>query len=276
MPLLVAYPGPDGTHTAAAADALFPEHAELVALPTFAAVAEAAALGEAQYGVLPIESSLAGPVAETHDLLYASSLSIARETVLPIRHLLLGVEDVPLEEVRVVRSHPMALDQCRKLLAELDWVTAIATPTTSDAAAQVAQRGDPAEAAIASERAAEMFGLRVLASDVGDHPEAYTRFVAVAPYVRVDRPPDVMWRTAFTFVTDHRPGALYRSLEPFARHGLDLVQLVSRPIPQTPWRYRFDAVLTGHPLDAVVQETLAEMAGITRQLVVFGSYPAFV
>ncbi len=273
MAVQVAYPGPDGTHAAVAADRLFPEQAELIALPTFSAVVEAATLGDVEFGVLPIESSLAGPVSETHDLLYGSSLSITRETVLPIHHLLLGVDAVPLEEIRVVRSHPMALDQCRDLLAAMPWATAIATPTTSDAAAQVAERGDRSEAAIASERAAEMYGLQVIAGDVGDHPEAYTRFVAIAPYVRIDRTSD-SWRTAFAFVTDHRPGALHRALEPFARHSLDLVQLVSRPIPQTPWRYRFDAVLAGHPLDPIVSETLAELAGITRQLIVFGSYPA--
>ena len=274
MAVQVAYPGPDGTHAAAAADRLFPEHAELIALPSFSAVVEAATLGDVEFGVLPIESSLAGPVAETHDLLYGSSLAIARETVLPIRHLLLGVESVPLEEISVVRSHPMALDQCRGLLASMPWATAIATPTTSDAAAQVAERGDRTEAAVASERAAERYGLAIIRADIGDHPEAYTRFVAVAPYVRLDRI-DGAWRTAFAFVTDHRPGALHHALEPFARHSLDLVQLVSRPIPQTPWRYRFDAVLAGHPLDPVVRETLAEMAGLTRQLVVFGSYPAW-
>jgi prephenate dehydratase len=273
MSLLVAYPGPDGTHAAAAADRLFPNGAELLPLPTFSAVIEAAVLGDATYGVLPIESSLAGPVAETHDLLYESPLAITDETILPVRHLLLGTADVPLEDVRVVRSHPMALDQCRRLLADMPWATAIATPTTSDAAAQVAAAGEPCEAAIASERAAEMYGLQVLAADVGDHPEAYTRFVALAPFVRLDRSGE-SWRTAFSFVTDHRPGALYRALEPFAGHGLDLVQLVSRPIPQTPWRYRFDALLAGHPLDPIVSETLAEMTALTRQLVVFGSYPA--
>jgi chorismate mutase/prephenate dehydratase len=273
MPVQVAYPGPDGTHAAAAADRLFPEAVELIALPTFSAVVEAATLRSVDFGVLPIESSLAGPVAETHDLLYGSALAIANETVLPIHHLLLGLRAVALEEITVVRSHPMALDQCRLLLASMPWATAIATPTTSDAAAQVAERGDPSEAAIASERAAEMYGLQVIRGDVGDHPEAYTRFVAVAPYVRLDRI-DGAWRTAFAFVTDHRPGALHRALEPFARHSLDLVQLVSRPIPQTPWRYRFDAVLAGHPLDPIVRETLAEMAAATRQLVVFGSYPA--
>jgi prephenate dehydratase len=273
MALAVAYPGRDGAHSAAACDRLFPEGAELVPLPSFTAVVEAACDGDVAFGVLPIESSLTGPVAETHDLLYDSPLSITAETILPIRHCLVGPEIVPLEEIRTVRSHPAALDQCRRVLAAMPWATAIAAATTADAAHQVAEHGDPHEVAIASERAAHAYGLAVIAGDVGDHPEAYTRFVSVAPYTRIDRESEA-WRTAFSFITDHKPGALHRAIEPFGRHGLDLVQLVSRPIPETPWRYRFDAVLAGHPLDPIVTETLAEVVHLTRELRVFGSYPA--
>lgn len=268
----VGYPGRDGAHSAAACDRLFPD-AELVPLPSFHAVVEATASGDVAFGVLPIESSLAGPVAETHDLLYGSPLAITAETAIPIRHCLVGVADVPREEIKTVRSHPVALDQCRRLLAEMPWATAIAAPTTGDAAAQVAAHGDPAEAAIASERAAALNGLHVLETDVGDHREAYTRFVAVGTFVRLDVN-GKEWRTAFSFVTDHQPGALHRAIEPFARHRIDLLQLVSRPIPQTPWSYRFDAVLVGHPLDPVVRETLREIRAKTRQLRLFGSYPA--
>jgi prephenate dehydratase len=270
--LSVAYPGRDGAHSAAACDRLFP-HAELVALPSFSAVADAAAAGTVEFGVLPIESSLSGPVAETHDLLYDSPLAIVGETVLPIRHCLVGVSQVPLEDIRVVHSHPAALDQCRRLLAAMPAATAIAAATTADAAAHVAEKRDPAEAAIASERAARLYGLTVIAGDVGDHPEAYTRFVSIATYMRLDRN-GTSWRTAFSFVTDHQPGALHRAIEPFARHGIDLAQLVSRPIPHSPWRYRFDAVLDGHPLDPVIGEALVEVGARTRRLRVFGSYPA--
>jgi prephenate dehydratase len=273
MAISVAYPGREGAHSAAACDRLFPIGAELTPLPSFTAVVDAATRGDVEFGVLPIESSLTGPVAETHDLLYDSSLSITGETVLAIRHCLVGVEDVALEEINVVRSHPAALDQCRRLLAGMPWATAIAAATTADAAHEVADRKDPAEAAIASERAARTYGLVVLAGDVGDHPEAFTRFVSLAPYTRIDRAPG-QWRTAFSFITDHKPGALHRAIEPFGRHSLDLVQLVSRPIPATPWRYRFDAVLAGHPHDDVVTETLAEVSRLTRELRVFGSYPA--
>jgi len=269
----VAYPGRDGAHSAAACDRIFPDGAELVPLPSFSAVVQATVEGDVAFGVLPIESSLAGPVNETHDLLYDSPLAITGETVLAIRHVLAGPAEVALEEIRVVHSHPVALDQCRQLLAATPWATAIAAPTTADAAAQVAALGDPTEVAIASERAASLHGLTVIADNVGDHPEAYTRFVSVAAHMRLDangKP----WRTAFSFVTDHQPGALHRAIEPFARHGIDLVQLVSRPIPQSPWRYRFDAVLTGHPLDPLVRETLSEIRARTRVLRVFGSYPA--
>jgi prephenate dehydratase len=273
MSAIVAYPGRDGAHAAAACDRLFPAGADLQPLPSFSAVAEAAVAGAVDCGVLPIESSLAGPVNETHDLLHDHPLSIIGETALRIRHCLVGVGSVPLEEIAVVRSHPVALDQCRRLLAAMPWATAIAAASTADAAEQVARLGDPAESAIASERAAGLHGLAVIAGDVGDHPEAYTRFVSVSTYTRLDRGAQD-WRTAFSFVTDHSPGALHRAIEPFGRHRIDLVQLHSRPLPQTRWRYRFDAVLAGHPLDAIVRDALAEVRSRTRRLVVFGSYPA--
>jgi prephenate dehydratase len=272
-PIAVAYPGRDGAHSAAACERLFPDGAELRPLPSFLAVVQATAGGEVDFGVLPIESSLAGSVAETHDLLHDYPLSIVAETALRIRHCLVAVDDVPLEDIRTIRSHPVALDQCRALVAGMPWATAIAAATTADAARQVAESRDRTQAAIASERAAQLHGLTVVAGDVGDHPEAYTRFVSVSRYTRIDREAEE-WRTAFTFVTDHSPGALYRSIEPFGRLRIDLHQLVSRPIPRTPWRYRFDAVLAGHPLDPIVNEALRELGERTRRLHVFGSYPA--
>jgi prephenate dehydratase len=267
----VAYPGREGAHSAAACALLFPE-ADAASLPTFGDVVEAVAFGRCEAGVLPIESSVVGPVAETHDLLVDSGVSINAQTIIPIRHVLVGVAEIPLEEIRVVRSHPVALDQCRRFLASLPQATAIAAGTTADAAAQVAADADPTEVAIASERAAALQGLVVLVADVGDHPEAYTRFVAISN--RTELRAGENWRIAFSFQTDHRPGALHRAIEPFARHGLDLVQLTSRPIPQTPWRYRFDAVVSGHPLDDTVREALAEVRQQTPRFTVFGSYPA--
>ena len=168
----------------------------------------------------------------------------------------------------------MGLEQCRNLIASLNAVETIAASTTAAAAAQVAASSAPGEAAISSERAAEHYGLHVIADDVGDHPEAFTRFVAVAPYSRVDGSDHEGWRTAFSFVTDHRPAALFHAIAPFAAHGIDLVQLVSRPIPQSPFTYRFDAVLAGHPSDRLTRLALSEVRGRTRVVRIFGSYPA--
>jgi prephenate dehydratase len=273
-PATVAYAGGAAAHSAAAAERLFPEAAQLVALPNFAAVVDAAVGGEVGYGVLPIESSLIGPINETHDLLWESPLSIVAETSIPIRHLLAARTRLPLERITTVRSHPAALDQCRRLLASLPHARVIAAATTAAAAAEVAASNGSGEAAIVSERAARMHGLEVIADDVGDHPEAYTRFVSVALHTRLDAAAGGAWRTAFSFVTDHRAGALVRAIEPFARHGIDLVQLVSRPMPASPWTYRFDAVFAGHPLDAEIRAALTEVRQQVRKLRVFGSYPA--
>ena len=138
----VAYPGREGAHSAAACAQLFPE-AEAEAVPSFADVVEAVSSGRVEAGVLPIESSVVGPVTETHDLLVNSPLSINAQTIIPIRHFLVGVAQVALTEIRIVRSHPVALDQCRQLLASLPEATAIAAGTTADAAAQVADRRRP-------------------------------------------------------------------------------------------------------------------------------------
>jgi prephenate dehydratase len=267
----VAYPGREGAHSAAACDRLFPA-ARLVAQPSFLDVVGAVTERACTYGVLPIESSLAGPVNETHDLLYDSALSIVAEAILPIRHSLVGPAEVPLEDVREIRSHAVALDQCRRLLASMPWATAVVAPTTGDAAAAVAELGDTSVVAIASKRAARMYALAVIADDVGDHA-AYTRFAALAPYTRLDRRHGE-WRTALTFETHHKPGALHHAIEPLARRGIDMVQLVSRPIPSRPFDYRFDCVLGGHPLDEEVAAALVEMQVETARLRVFGSYRA--
>lgn len=267
---VVGYPGPEGSHSSAAAAVLVPG-AQPLGLPSFAAVIDAAAAREVSIGVLPIESSLIGPIAETHDLLFRSPLSIVREATLPITHCVVGVAGTRLDGVRVVRSHPAAFEQCKALLR--DWhVQLVPAATTADAAREVAEAGDSAQVAIAGEEAAAVYGLEVVARDVGDKPAAFTRFVALAPYTQIAGGPG--WRTALSFVTDHQPGALFRALAPFAQHGVNLVQLVSRPLPDAPWRYRFDAIVDGHLFDGELRAAFVQLRAATRELRVFGSYAA--
>jgi prephenate dehydratase len=271
MTVTVGYPGPPGSHSGAAASVLVPDAAEAIDLPSFTAVVAAATAAEVGVGVLPIESSLIGPIAETHDLLYLAPLSIVREATLPIRHCVLGLPGATIEDATVVWSHPAAFDQCRDLFA--DWnVKCVPAATTADAAHHVSMTGDPTHVAIASRDAAEVYRLEVIADDVGDKPAAFTRFVAVAPYTQVSGGDG--WRTALSFVTDHQPGALYRALGPLARNNVNLVQLVSRPLPNSPWRYRFDVVLDGHVFDGNVRPALIELRSLTRELRLFGSYAA--
>jgi prephenate dehydratase len=151
----VAYPGREGAHTFQAAEAMFPA-ADLKSLPTFRALADAVAAGEVDAGVLPMESSLAGSVAETHDLLFESPLSVIGQVVLPIEHCIAGPADVPLTEIRTIHSHPMALAQCREFLASLPEATGVASATTATAAQEVAARRDPTHAAIGRPRAARV------------------------------------------------------------------------------------------------------------------------
>ena len=268
----VVYPGPVGSHTAAAAAALFPS-AQLVPLPGFRAVVDAVADAEAKLGVLPIESSLVGAVAETHDLLYEGQLSIVGETVLPIVHCLAGPQSIDLSLVRVVRSHPMALDQCRGFLAALPHASVLPVSTTAEAARLAREDGDPTHVAIVSPSAVPLYGLTMLADDIGDHT-AYTRFVSVARYTHAFDLDRSCARTAFSFVTKHQAGALHKAITPLAEHGVNLERLVSRPLPRTAWKYRFDAVVDGHPLDPVVRSALRAVKAETRELRVLGVYEA--
>jgi prephenate dehydratase len=256
----VAYPGPAGSHTSAAAATLFPTDT-LLPLQGFRAVADAVVSHDATFGVLPIESSLAGAVAETHDLLYERALSIVGRrscrsgTVLRVCRR--SLEDA-------FRT-PSALEQCRDLLARPERVrdrvvdddAGAKPPRTIDRCRDRRRRSGRAlraDGARARRRRTLAFALRV---DRAIHPR------------RCDLR-DV--RTAFTFATNHKPGALFAAIEPFARAGLDLVRLVSRPLPATPWKYRFDAVVAGHPLEPAVQVALRELDAVTRTLRVVGVY----
>ncbi len=267
--MTVVYPGPEGSHSDAGAAAMFPDAAR-TPVGSFRGVAEAVVSADATHGVLPIESSLAGAVSETHDLLNEYPLSIVAETVLPIVHSLVATHELPLADIRIVRSHPSALDQCRRFLHDLPRARTLPSATTADAARETAESGDPHAAAIASTEAASRYGLVSLAENVGDAP-AFTRFVAIAPYTWLGAARERA-RTAFTFLADHRPGALHAAIGPFARADLNLIRLVSRPLPSTPWSYRFDAVVAGHPFEPALRRAFGELRGVTRSYRIVGVY----
>jgi chorismate mutase/prephenate dehydratase len=211
-------------------------------------------------------------VVETWDLLAGGEFPIGAETVLHIPHCLAGVAGAAIEGIERVYSHPVALQQCRRFLNGR--FERVATSTTSDAVRAVADAGDPAQAAIASPGAVARYGLTVLVPEISDHPENFTRFVAVSLGPLRPLIEGVPWRTALRVVTNHRPGALHEAIEPLRYHGVNMVSLHSRPIPGEPWRYQFSIDIDGHCEDATVKRALEDVERRSSLVVVLGVYPA--
>jgi prephenate dehydratase len=274
MPMTVAYPGEEGAYAAEAGARLYPD-ADLRSCKSWTDVARAVGRGEADYGVFPIENSLAGAIPETYDVLAHATLAIAAETVIPVPHCLVGVAGTNIDALARIHSHPAALAQCRRFLSSLPDTLPEVAPSTAGAARRVAEAGDRSQAAISSRRAAARFGLVVLLNDVSDHAENYTRFVSVATHTRIDRDSGRRWHTAVRFVTHHHPGALLSAIEPLARFGVNMTSLQSRPIPGRPWNYQFYADLEGHPLDAAVSTALRAFEENVAEIGYLGCYPAF-
>jgi len=266
----IAYPGAAGSYTQEASAVLYPD-ADLYSAGTFEDVAEHVRRGEAVAGVLPIENSLAGLVVETWDLLAEGDLPIGGEAVMHIPHCLAGVPGADLDGITQIHSHPVALQQCRRFLNGR--FERHATSTTSDAVRAVAEAGDPTQAAIASPGAAGRYGLEVLLEEISDHPENFTRFVAVSRGPVRPYQPGLPWRTALRVVTNHRPGALHEAIEPFRYHGVNMVSLHARPIPGEPWRYQFSIDIDGHRDEETVQRALHDVERRSARVVVLGVYP---
>ena len=240
-----------------------------IPLRTLRSVFDALGSGSIDYAVVPLENSVAGSINETYDLLAVGTATIVAEAVLAVDHALLAAPGTRTADIRRVSSHPQALAQCDEYLAGLD-AELVPVYDTAGAAERIARDGKPGDAAIASERAAEMYGLEVLARRIQTNPDNQTRFVAVAGDRPSLGPAD---KTSLLVVVGHRPGALYRSLRPFAERELNLSKLESRPLPGEPWRYRFFIDVESGTHDPALSEALDEVKAEAALLQVLGSYP---
>jgi prephenate dehydratase len=272
VPETIAHFGEEGAYAAEAASRLYPD-AELLPCHSVPDVVRAVTRGEVERGVLPIENSLAGVVPETYDVLAHATLAIVDEAVLPVPHVLVGMPGANIDALARVHSHPMALTQCRRFLSSLPDTLPEVAPSTAAAARRVAEARDPRQAAISSRGFADRLGLSVLLNDVSDHAQNFTRFVAVAPYTRIDLDGAERWRCAIRFVTHHHPGALHDAIEPLRRFGVNMCSLQSRPIPGRPWDYQFYADLEGHPLHHSVSAALVALGDNVAELAFLGCYP---
>lgn len=266
----VAFQGERGAYSELAVRRAFGEAVQPLPLPGLADVFAAVEDATADLGVVPVENSYAGSVDRAYELLRERDVVPVGEVVVPVRHALLALPGVEADDVDRVLSHPQALAQCRQAIEGLG-AEAVAAHDTAGSARRVAEEGLRTAAAIASPLAGERYSLDVLARDLQSQPGNRTRFLVLdrEPAPRTDGP----HRTSLVLVTSHDPGALHEALGPFARRGVNLMKLESRPTEASRWEYRFYLDLAGHHEDPDVAKALEEVRGMVPTLEVLGSYP---
>jgi len=266
-PLRIAYLGPPGTFTHQAARMKFGHSVKCVPVRAIEDVFYEVAKGQVDYGVVPIENSAEGGVTDTLDMFIEYDVQICAEMLIPIHHNVMA--RCALEEVRKIYSKPQALSQCRTWLERnLPEVERIDTASTSHAAQIVAE--EKHAAAIGSAEAGELYGLKILAADIEDRHNNMTRFLVLGADCAKPTGND---KTSILFTIKDEVGALFRMLEPFEGHGVNMTKIESRPSRRRAWDYCFFVDFLGHVEDPEVQRALEELEERCRSLKVLGSFP---
>jgi prephenate dehydratase len=270
----VAFQGEPGAFSEAAAIQFLGERITTVPRATFDAAFRAMEERSADALLAPVENSLAGSVVRVYDLLLQSQLTIVAETILPIEHHLIGCPGATLQGLRSVASHPMALAQCERFFSSHPELRRVPAEDTAGSVREALARGDKSGAAIAGRRAADLYRGVILAEDIQDNAENFTRFVLL-----VREKGAAAWLSAearkisLAMRLAHRPGALLASLEPFAKHGVNLLKIESRPIHGRPWEYQFFIDVEAADV-ARLDQALTEVRQATSELRVLGRYAA--
>ncbi len=270
----VAFQGEPGAFSEAAAIQLLGGEIRTVPRATFEAAFTAIAEGAADALLAPVENSLAGSVVRVFDLLMESRLAIVAETILPIEMQLIAAPGASLADIRSVASHPMALAQCERFFAAHPQWKRVPAEDTAGSVREALSRGDKSSAAIAGRRAAEHYHGVILAESIQDNAENFTRFVLLLPEKE-----SATWispqarKVSLAMRLAHRPGALLASLEPFAKYGVNLLKIESRPIHGRPWEYQFFIDVEAQT-PARLDAALAEVRSATSELRVLGRYLA--
>lgn len=271
QPMKIAFLGPEGTYTQAAALKHFGHSVATVPMAGVDEVFREVEAGAADYGVVPVENSTEGVVSHTLDRFLVSPLHVCGEVELRIHHQLLSKEEA-LSRITRVYSHQQSLGQCREWLdANLPTVERIELSSNAEAARRAAK--EAGTAAIASEAAAEIYGLTVLAANIEDEPDNTTRFLVIG---KNGTPPSGEDKTTLLISTRNEPGALFRLLEPFARNDISMSRIESRPSRRAMWDYVFFVDINGHAEEPHVAQALKELEKETTLLKILGSYPRAV
>ena len=271
----VAFQGEPGAFSEAAAVQLLGPAITTVPRLTFDAVFRAIADGAADALLVPVENSLAGSVVRVYDLLLENDLAITAETILPIELHLIARSGATLADIRTVSSHPMALAQCERFFSEHPQYKRVPAEDTAGSVREMLARGDTVSAAIAGRRAADHYHGVILAEQIQDNTENFTRFVLLRPAAEAARAliASDARKMSLAMRIAHRPGALLASLEPFARHNINLRKIESRPIHGQPWVYQFVLEIEADQPERL-EDALAEVRKVTRDLRVMGLYAA--
>jgi len=267
--MLIAIQGERGSYSDAAAREHFGPAAEVLPCETFDLAFEAVESGRADAGLVPIENSVAGSIHRCYDLLLQHALSIVGERLLRVRHCLIGHPGVTVADIRQVISHPQALAQCGRFLKSLPGVTTAVVYDTAGSVKMVKEQGDRAQAGIASARAAEVYGMSILAEGIEDDPANFTRFLAIQ---RQPETPVGDAKTSIVFSMRNVAGALFKAMSVFALRDIDLTKIESRPLVGKVWEYLFYIDFAGSTADPNVQRALANLGEYTSLLRVLGSY----
>ena len=271
-PMKIAFQGEPGANSHIAIAEAYPD-AEPVPCPTFEDALAAISSGEADLGMIPIENSVAGRVADIHHLMPHSGLHIIAEHFMPVRHQLLAPKGTTIEDIKTVESHVHALGQCRKVIRKLG-VRPIVAADTAGSAREVAEAGDKTRAAIATRLAAEIYGLDILAEDIEDEAHNTTRFIVLAREAQWAKSGGTGVVTTFVFRVRNLPAALYKALGGFATNGVNMTKLESYMIGGNFFATQFYADVEGHPDDRRLMLALEELAFFSKELKILGVYPA--
>jgi len=264
----VAFQGEHGAYSEEAIFQHFGAGVKTVPCKTIPEVFNLTEVGAVKYGVVPVENSIEGSVHETYDSLITSSVKIAGEIVLRVVHCLVALPSTSMREVKVIYSHPQALAQCRGFLASLR-VEVVISYDTAGAVKMIKEKVMGGAAAVASENAARIYKMAILARGIEDYGRNYTRFLVVSTE-ESKRTSDC--KTSVIFSLPHVPGSLYGALESFAKHRINLTKIESRPTRQRPWEYYFFLDFEGHRDDHQQKIALGQLARKTIFLKVLGSY----
>jgi prephenate dehydratase len=264
----VAYQGEPGAFSEEAGLAYF-SAVEMVPQESFEDVFTAVATKSCQSGFIPIENSLAGSIHENYDLLLRHELHIVGEYFLRVRHCLIGFPQVELPEINLVISHRQALGQCAGYLRQLN-LKAMPVYDTAGSVKILKESGERGTAAIASKRAAAIYGMQILQEGIEDNPENYTRFLEIAPEPVV---PKGSAKTSIVFSLQNQPGALFKALSVFALRDIDLTKIESRPLAGKPWEYLFYVDFLGGLDDSNIQRAVDHLSEYAMMLRMLGSYP---